>query len=1131
MFVISVHVSAKTLSQTISLDVKNVRLKEVFSAIEKQTGLLVFYNTNLLETSRPVSISAKNMPLVDFMNAILEDQQLDYSLKNKTIIIKRRAEAGTPLLPSLFSAPPIKITGTITGVNDLPLAGATIMVKGTSKAVMSDERGAFTISAEPGQMLAVFFTGYQPREIKVGEQTHIIISLTLLQASLSQVVIVGYGTTDAKKLTGSVATLKPNPVGAPPLTVDQLMIGRLPGVQITPSSGVPGSAAAITIRGLSTLSNSGNAPLVVVDGIPIYGLGQETNNVNYNPGSSPGFAFGGTQAVADYTQGTNFEKNPLASINPDDIASIEVLKDAYATAIYGSRGAAGVILITTKKGQPGRTQINAQVSTSISKPFALHDVLTGDEYADFYTAYYDSVNPAAPKVFPKGINTNWLDAITRTAVGTSANINMSGGTDRNSYYLSAGYDKLPAYVINNDYTRYQGKIGADQQLGDKIKIGANLSLSYAKNSGIGAQSLYREAVLRAPNLPIYNADGSFLWGNGSNPTGPDDDLNPVAKAKRNQNYSTDTRVLGLIYGEIKLLPWLVGRSEIGTDIIGSRSYSRDKSRPHQLTGSASETNTQNRKWVTNNTLTVNKTLGGLHTINAVVGQSYESSVENTTSITGQNFFSDEIYSVSAASDRRVLSSIEKKTALVSFFGRLNYQLMNKYLAGITYRVDGSSRFAKNHRYVGFPSFSLGWIPSEENFMKSVKAIDQLKIRGSIGFTGTDGGAGYYGNQGQYRLATYSATYGNMRTISVSQPANPNLKWERTRTFDLGLDLAMLQSRLTLTVDYYNRQTKDAILNSAVPSFLGFTLQQQNLADIDNRGWEIAVTSANINTRNLQWTTSFNISRNKNIIKKLHKVDPESLAATIELYGGNYWLPGYSASEFFMYQWAGVDAQTGQPQWVDNTGKILSQPLQVVYPDEPDAHRKAMGDAMPSFFGGLGNNIVYKGFELDFFFSFAAGHKMFNGSKAALYSYTSGSFAGDDVNNLSKDMLNYWKKPGDKTDIPKLVNNSNTAGSFYSKYDYTVGRNISRFLEDASFVKLRNITLAYNIRKRGLQNARQTGINSAKVFVQAENVFIITKYSGIDPEVSAYGSAGLKAGYDELTLPNPRIFRFGIKLGL
>lgn len=1125
------HVSAGTRSQTISLDVKNVRLKEVFSAIEKQTGLLVFYNTNLLEVSKPVTIAAKNMPLVDFMDAILQNQQLDFSLKNKTIIIKRKVNAeNTGPRPDLDS-PPIEISGTVIGINNQPLAGATILVKGTSRAVTSDQNGAFTIAAEPGQVIAVFYTGYQSRDYKVGNQGNITIALTLLSATLNQVVVVGYGTTDMKKLTGSVATLKPKPTGAPPLTVEQLMIGRLPGVQITPSSGVPGSAAAITIRGLSTLSNSGNAPLVVVDGIPIYGIGQETNKIDYNPGSSPGFSFGGTQAVANYTQGTNFEKNPLASLNPDDIASIEVLKDAYATAIYGSRGAAGVILITTKKGQVGKTQINAQVSTSINKPFALHDVLTGDEYADIYTAYYQAVNPNAPKVFPKGVNTNWLDAITRSAVGLSANVNMSGGTDKNSYYLSAGYDKLPSYIINNDYTRYQAKVSADQQLGDNLKIGANIAVSYAKNSGVGAQSLYREAVLRAPNLPVYNEDGSFFWGNGTNPTGPDGDLNPVAKATRNQNYSTDARVLGLVFGEIKFFPWLTGRSEIGTDMINSRSYSRDLSRPHLLTGSASETTTQNRKWVTNNTLTANSTLGVQHSINAVVGQSFESSIENTSSITGEGFFSDEILSISAANNRRVLSSIEKKTALVSFFGRLNYQFMNRYLAGVTYRVDGSSRFAKNHRYVGFPSFSFGWIPSEENFMKNIKAIDQLKIRGSIGFTGTDGGAGYYGNQGQYRLATYGASYGNISTISVSQPSNPNLKWERTNTLDIGLDLSLFKSHITVTVDYYNRKTKDAILSSAVPSFLGFTLQQQNLADLNNRGWEVAITSANISNKNFQWTTSFNISRNKNIVKKLHKVDPTSLATTIELLGGNYWLPGYSASEFFMYEWAGVDAATGQPQWKDNTNKLLDQAIPVVYFEEPDAHRKAMGDAMPSFFGGLGNNIVYKGFELDFFFSFATGHKMFNGSKAALYSYTSGSFFGDDVNNLSRDMLNYWKQAGDQTNIPKLVNNSNTAGSFFSKYDYTVGRNISRFLEDASFLKLRNITLAYNIRKKRLHSMRQIGVNSAKVFVQADNVFVITNYSGIDPEVSAYGSAGLKAGYDELTLPNPRIFRFGIKLGL
>ncbi|NML23906.1 SusC/RagA family TonB-linked outer membrane protein [Pseudoflavitalea sp. G-6-1-2] len=957
---------------------------------------------------------------------------------------------------------------------------------------------------------------------------------TLLAAKitkLSEVVVVGYGTTDRKKLTGSVSTLKPNPTGAPPLTVEQMMIGRMAGVQITPSSGVPGSAVAITIRGLSTLSNNGNAPLVVVDGIPIYGIGQESNNVNYNPGSTPGFAFGGTSVVSGYTQGSNFEKNPLASINPDDIESIEVLKDAYATAIYGSRGAAGVILITTKKGKVGKTQINAQVSTSISKPFAVHDVMTGDEYADFYNAYYKAVNPNAPKVFPKGINTNWVDAITRKATGVSANVNMSGGTDKNSYYLSAGYDKMPSCIINNNYERYQGKVSADQQLGSYLKVGANIAVSHAKNSGAGAQALYREAVLRAPNLPIYNADGTYAWGNGANPTGPTEDLNPVAKARKNQNYSTDSRVLGLAFAELKLFPWLVARSEIGTDMVNSRSYSREASRPHQLTGLASETSTQNRKWVTNNTLTVNKTLGGVHTINAVLGQSFESSVENTSSVTGQGFLSDDILSISAASDRRVITAFEKKTALVSYFGRLNYQYMNKYLAGVTYRQDGSSRFSKNRRYVGFPSFSLGWVPSEEKFMKNLTFIDQLKFRGSVGFTGTDGGAGYYGNQGQYKLATYSATYGNMQTISVSQPANPNLKWERTNTFDVGMDLSLFNNRLSITADYYNRKTTDAILTSAVPSFMGFTIQQQNLADLNNRGWEISITSTNIEHRDFKWSSTVNISRNKNIIKKLHKIDPNSLAATIESNGGNFWLPGYSASEFFMYQWAGVDPKTGQPQWTDNTGKQLDKPIREVYPNEPDEHRKAMGDAMPSVYGGFGNNIIYKNFELDVFFSFAAGHKMYNGANAALYSYTSGSFSGDDVNNLSRDLLNYWKQTGDNTGVPMLVNNSNSAGSFFSKYDYTVGRNISRFLEDASFIKLRNITLAYNLSKGWMQRMGLGSITHARLFVQAENVFVITGYSGIDPEVSAYGSSGLKAGFDELTLPNPRIFRFGLKLGL
>jgi hypothetical protein len=379
---------------------------------------------------------------------------------------------------------------------------------------------------------------------------------------------------------------------------------------------------------------------------------------------------------------------------------------------------------------------------------------------------------------------------------------------------------------------------------------------------------------------------------------------------------------------------------------------------------------------------------------------------------------------------------------------------------------------------------------------------------------------------------YGATYGNTPVLTVSQPNNPNLKWEKTQTYDFGVDLSLLQSRVTFTFDYYNKQINNAILPSALPGFMGFTTQTQNLADLNNRGIEFAVTSQNIHSRDFQWSTSLNISRNRNIIQKLHKIDATDLAQQIELNGGRYWLQGHSGTEFFLYQWAGVDPQNGNPQWAGTNGKNSEVPFPVAsaYQDDYLTQRVAKGDAMPQWYGGVDNTFRYKQWELDAFFSFAYGNKMYNGAKAALYNYTQSSYSNAQTNNLSPDLLNYWRTPGQKTNIPALINASNDANAFYgSSFDYTQGRDISRFLEDASFIKLRYVTLAYGLPRSALRKANY--ITSLKFFVQANNVFTITKYSGLDPEVSAYGSSSLNAGYDELTMPAPKSFTAGIKIGL
>ncbi|MHA4806963.1 SusC/RagA family TonB-linked outer membrane protein [Flavitalea flava] len=1130
-------------AQKINLSERDVPLEKIFKEIRKQTGYQLFYKNELLKNTRKVTVEMKNASIGEVLDYCLKGEGLTYAILDRNIVIKMKEPES--LMPAL-QLPRFTVEGIVTDEKGKAMQNVSVRNKRTKVGCVTNDAGKFSITASAGDILTISFVGYSPRQVKVEEgQTPIQVSMRIGAALLTESVIVGYGSQERRSLLGAVGTYKPaNEIGALPLSIDNALVGKIAGVLVTPSSGVPGSATSITIRGVSTLNTTGNAPLIVVDEVPIYGIDRTNNTADFGVGNIAGFAFGGNQTAQDYDVSgqlrNQFEKNPLATINPDDIESIEVLKDAFSTAIYGSRGAAGVILITTKKGHEGIMNVTADLATSLSVQ-KLPKLMNGDQYAGFYTAYFhtmDSINAignpfywAQNYVFPKGVNTNWLKEVTRQALSTNATLALSGGNGKGSYYVSGNYTRQQSTIINNDYTRYQMRVRFDQHLSKIFTVGTDMNLTYTNNNALNAQTVYRGAINKSPNQAINNPDGSYNWGKGTNPIGPTADLNPVGTANTYKNYSPDSRVMGNVYGDLKLTPWLTFRSEFGVDWLNGKAYSRDIVKPQTPGGFGNETNTQYHKWVTNNTLTINKNFGSKHNINGVVGQSFEGSTESSSSIWGRNFLNNDILSISAASQKGVQSALEKKWGLVSYFSRMTYAYDQKYMFGVTYRLDGSSKFAANRRYVGFPSFSLGWAVNRESFLKNVATIDQLKLRSSIGFSGTDGGGGYYGNQGQYTLNVYGATYGNGTVLNVSQPANPNLIWEKTKTYNLGLDISLWQSRLTFTFDYYNKQINNAILPSAVPGFLGFTSQTQNLADLNNRGLEFTINSRNVHSLDFQWTTNFNIARNRNIIQKLHKIDPTDLAQQIEQNGGRYWLEGHSATEFFLFQWAGVNPQNGNPLWQSTNGKTTETPFPANYSD-PNylTQRVAQGDAMPTWYGGLDNTFSYRGWELDAFFSFAFGHKMYNGAKANLYNYTQSTYSNAQINNLSPDLLNYWTAVGQQTNIPALINASNNANaSFGSSYDYTLGRDISRFLEDASFVKLRYVTLAYNVSRSTIKRAKY--FSSLKIYVQANNVLTITKYSGLDPEVSAYGSSSLNAGYDELTMAAPRTFTAGIKLGL
>ena len=1004
----------------------------------------------------------------------------------------------------------IEIQGKVIAEDDNePVPGVAIFVKDTSNGVATDFDGNFKIYVNIGDILTLSCLGFRNTEYTITSKEKVTIYLKPSIQSLDQITVIGYGVQERRDLTGSISSIKSADLDKTTTSFDNALTGKISGVQVSSSSGVPGGATSITIRGISSLNANSNNPLIVIDGVPIYGTNRRNNTIGFERTVVPFSSFGGNRVTGTLEKKSEFERNPLSILNPNDIESIEVLKDAYATAIYGSRGAAGVILITTKKGYLGKPKIRINYNTTFSNIIKKTEILNTQQYSDFYNLKSGGNN------FPTGAETNWLDDVLRTAVLKDVNMSIVSGTKEIKYYFSFSGLKQESYIVNQDYEKYNSRLNIDYKLNDKLKVGVNASLNFSNNSSLNAQDIYRNAVLKAPNITSKTNLGKYSFSFSPNISGLID--NPFAQAYEDTNYIQDNRVIGNIYFEYRPFKFITLKSEVGVDNFNTESYSRLISRPDIVGGNATQRTNQNRKFVVNNTVSIIKTFNNIHSINSVIGQSFETSREQSTSIWGRDFNNDKVLSIGQAGVKGVSSTQIGEWALFSVFTRLNYQYNHKYLAGITYRVDGSSRFNKNNRYIGFPSFSLGWRASEENYLRDISWLDQLKFRGSIGFTGIDGTSGYYGNQGQYTLQPQGLQYAGYQILQATKPNNPNLKWENTRTIDLGLDVSLFDNRVNITADYYHKKITNLLYASAVPWYQGYSLQQQNIGDMENKGFEIELNTHNIISSDFKWTTDFNISRNTNKILKLNFGGKDVTGPEL---GYKYFAEGESAGQFFLYDWAGVNPLTGNVLWNYPDGSQNETPPASL--SNSVQYRKPMGDALPDFFGGLTNTFTYKNWRLNTFFTFSYGSQLYNGTKALLYTYST-----KDANNLSSDVLNYWKISGHQTDIPKIKNTSIIGRAFRGTVDYTVGRDSDRFLEDASYIRLKNINLSYNIPKSVLD---KIFINDLSIYIQANNILTFTKYTGQDPEVSAFGSSALLGGYDELTMPQSKSYSIGVNIG-
>jgi len=1011
-----------------------------------------------------------------------------------------------------YSQEKFTVAGNVRDVEGQPVPGVYVKVKSTNVVVETDLRGDFTIQVRKGNTLQFTFIGYATQEVVVNNADKLDITLLEDKLMLTELIFTGYSSQERRDITGSVTTIRPNEVKSA-LSVDKLLAGQAAGVYVSSSSGALGAANVLTIRGISSIMGDNN-PLYVIDGVPIYGTNRSENSTSTSGGSIPAYSFGGTNVSSSLVNNSDlnytFEKNPLTSLNPDDIESIEILKDAFATAIYGSRGSAGVILITTKKGSRDRTKIDVTYNMSLENPLGKLSLLNGEQYNLIYSMYY----PNSP--FVSQYNTDWMDAVTRQAVSQNLSASVSGGTEKTNYFVSASLSQNQSYIINNDLQRYSARINLDSKLNKITTIGTNISLSQVDNNAIAAPTIYSLAAKKAPNLPIYDQDGKYFYGQGSNPYGYTEAYNPVATAMLNKERSLDSRVTGNIFLELKPTSWLTLRSEVGTDMYNVKTSVRKADVPLSdvvAKNQAQESVRMNTKFVVNNTINIAKEVNN-HFIQGIIGQSYETSTVYANSIVGRNFFSPYLVGVGSAQTKTVSGGGESQWALFSAFARFNYQYKRKYMAGVTYRTDGSSKYNKENRFLSTPSFSLGWRIGEENFIKNnAPWINDLKIRGSVGWSSKDANSDYYGAQAEYGLIT-GASYNGNSYLSMSQPGNTDLDWEKTVTYDLGLDATLLNRRIDLTLDYYYKKTTDMLFPSDVPAYTGYTKQDQNIGDMSNQGIELRINSFNISTNNFQWLTTLTLSRNTNKILRL-SFEGDQIDQLNSSF--KYYAVGYPAGQFYLHKWVGVDPATGDPLWLYKDGTV-SNIAPAADTKTSNDNKFIMGVSSPDFYGGLSNSLIYKGVELNFLFTFSSGGKMINNTKAQLMTYST-----KDANNLDTDILKFWQIYGHNTGVPKLKNSSITGN-----YDYTASSTITRFLEDNSFIRLKNIELAYSLPAKLLERTRM--FNQVRIFVLATNLFTFTHYSGIDPEVSAFGSSAIASGYDNLTMPQTRAYQFGVRLG-
>lgn len=1048
------QVQAHTYAQRLTLKAKDAKLTDILKEIKKQTNYDVISEADVVDRMRIADLDLKKTTLDQGLFTILSPLSLSFVIEEKTIVIKRSPH---PLVAANENvALQMKVRGRVVSKAGQLIKGATVIVKGRREGAATSENGEFEVDAIVDDVLSISSLGFISKEIIVQNNEYLKITLEELNSALDEVVVVGYGEQKRKDVLGAISTVTAADFDDRPSTnLGYSMEGKSAGVMITRPSGKPQNGMSVRVRGTNSIT-AGSNPLYIVDGVP-------------------------TQLIYD--------------INPNDIESVSVLKDAASAAIYGASGANGVILITTKRGKSGTSRLKLSGYTGFSKIARKMNVLDREQYISLMNEIGQVADWRKYSA-----NTDWSNEVFRVAQLQNYQMTIDGGNEKTKYYLSGAYSNENGIVKTNHIKRGTVKFNLDQKVNDWLNVGT--SLSYARwfdkniidNSGSGNAGVIMNVLTTSPVIGIYNEDGTFT----ANPLRLSFN-NPIAYIEGSDNGYNNNRFYGNIFANIDVLKNLRFRSMFGYDNYNSKynyfldPFKTDWGRVNR--GIANLANEQSEYWLSENTLEFKETYNELHHFEMLAGITSQRKYGESSSIESKGFNSAAVQTVNGGSIFTNPVTIKSQRSNLSMIGRIRYSFDDKYLLSSNFRADASSVFGPDNRWGYFPSFSVGWRISKENFLKDANAIDDLKIRYSWGQVGNDAISAYswYGivSPGINMIQGGQVVAGT----GPSTPENRGLKWEATTQSNLGMDVTILNSRLTFVVDVYHKKTKNLLLNKPLALSSGFPGALQNIGDLENKGLEFTVSSKNLKSK-LTWNTDLNFSLNRNKVGYI---------------GGQDILDGYIALRqevslireglplgvFWGYQSLGVDPATGMIKYEDLNGDGHID----------DADKKIIGNPNPKFAFGLNNTFRYKNFGFSFFLQGITGNDVFNATRIEIEGM-------NDFKNQSVKVLNRWTTIGQQTDIPKAI---------YG--DVTNSDISSRFVENGSYMRLKSATVNYNIPTTWL---RKLKISEFACYLTGENLFTLTKYSGYDPESSAYGSNGA-FGIDFGTYPQARQFIFGVNL--